>query len=103
MAAGEVAQGRAERLTERLRCAGPEWIGAIAAARALSVTYGTVITLTSIDKKSASLLGKPSARGAGALFRRADIERLNAIRRRCRLSVGTADRVLSAIKAGGAL
>lgn len=53
-----------------------------------------------LRRRSRSVHEGKSCRGVGALFYRPDIERVNAIRRECRVGFSTACRVLAALRDG---
>ena len=87
---------------------GPEWITKNEACRILHCSMNSFANFKysgyfdAIEMRPASDTAM-SAAGCGLLLKRADIERIAAIRKRCRIGIGSAARVLAAIKTGGPL
>jgi hypothetical protein len=106
---------RAERIQRELRgeipiaegrrrpAPGPGWVNSKQAAAILRASTAGMHNANPALKEHVtwqlnSTRGATSARGCGLLFLQADIERIAAIKRRCRVGLETAVRVFAAVK-----
>lgn len=104
----QLGGGRANGYARRISSFGPEWIGREEACRILHCSINSFANFRyrgdfdAIDTRPASHIAE-SAAACGLLLRRSDVERVAAIRKRCRVGLSSAARIWGAIKAGGPL
>lgn len=102
---------RAESNARRRAVCGAEWIDAKTVGALLFAKVNSINTARSRyrddgDVWKLAIETRPaveSAKNVGLLYRRTDVERVAAVRRRCRVSLTVACRIVAAIKAGGPL